>query len=384
MRNKSDNRARRVLRVLIFVAAVMLIGFMAGTGAATLAERAGLWGTDATTQSSGDGANQHPDGTSTEAPRVDSNADSGSYQPPVVSTSTWDESESPNYYRVLGPAQVGDRPDAGTVAYGSLDQLGRSTGAASVVTYESMEAGKARERGDLRDLRPSGWGHNEEVDMAMPDGTIYHGQLFNRSHLVAKSLGGDDELHNLVTGTRTQNVGANINGSEGGMAYAEGLVRGWLEQHRDGSVYYAAIPAYKGKELVPRSIIVDVRSSDGTLDQRVEVFNAARGFAIDYATGTFKVTESAESAAADIRSQHEATSSPSESTSDESEPTRTVTPTGSSESENGERKVIVTGSGKAYHHDESCKGLVNARSMEWVTVSEAEEMGRHPCGICGG
>ena len=384
--NKSESRAPHILRVLVFVAAVMIIGFMAGTGAATLAERAGLWGADAaaSVQSSGDEADPSSDGASSGASTADSEAAANSYRPPTVSASAWIEAESPNYYQVLGSAQVGEQPTTGTVVYGPLDKLGRSTGAVSVVTYESMEAGKARERGDLRNLAPSGWGHNEEVDMAMPDGSIYHGQLFNRSHLVAKSLGGDDELHNLVTGTRTQNVGANVGGSEGGMAYAEGLVRGWLERHHDGSVYYAATPAYEGKEFVPRSIIVDVRSSDGTLDQRVEVFNAARGFAIDYATGAFEVTESAESAAADIRARLGGTASAGQAESSEGEPTRSVTPTGSSESENGERKVIVTGSGKAYHHDETCKGLANARSMEWVTVSEAEEMGRHPCGICGG
>ena len=382
--NKNESRAPRILRVLVFVAAVMTIGFMAGLGAVTLAERVGLWGHDAALQLSDNAMVEDAGGASVEASQGDPGAANGSYKPPAVSANAWDETESPNYYRVLGSAQVGQQPAAGTVAYGPLDQLGRSTGAASVVTYESMEAGRARERGDLRDLAPSGWGYNQEVDIAMPDGSVYHGQLFNRSHLVAKSLGGDDELHNLVTGTRTQNVGANVGGSEGGMAYAEGLVRTWLEGHSDGSVYYAATPAYEGNELVPRSIIVDVRSSDGTLDQRVEVFNAARGFEIDYAKGTFEVTESAESAVADIRSQREGAGSESDFASGEDEPTRTVTPTGSSESEDGERKVIVTGSGKAYHHDETCKGLANARSMEWVTVSEAEEMGRHPCGICGG
>jgi DNA-entry nuclease len=102
--------------------------------------------------------------------------------------------------------------------YGRLDELGRATGAVALVTYDSMEAGRAREREDTSELYPTGWGHNQEVDIAMPDGTVYHGFLYNRSHLVAKSLGGDDALHNLICATRTQNVGANLDGWDGGMA----------------------------------------------------------------------------------------------------------------------------------------------------------------------
>ena len=384
--NESGPRGPHILRTLIFVAAVLLIGFMAGTGAVTLGERVGLWQSDAAASSQSAGQESSELAAEVGAPAASDPADAhaSSYVPPAVTAGTWDEAESPNYYRVLGSAQVGEQPAAGTVAYGALDSLGRPTGAVSVITYESMEAGRARERGDLRELRPAGWGHNEEVDIAMPDGSVYHGQIFNRSHLVAKSLGGDDELHNLVTATRTQNVGANVNGTEGGMAYVEGLARTWLESHPDGTVYYAATPAYRGDELLARSVIVDVRSSDGSLDQRVEVFNAARGFVIDYATGTFEVTEDAEAAAADIRARMGDTAFANDAASTEGEPTRSVQPTGTSTSEGGERKVIVTGSGKAYHHDETCKGLTNARSMEWVTVSEAEGMGRHPCGICGG
>ena len=302
--------------------------------------------------------------------------------------SSWDQTLAPNYYLVRGQAQVSDQPAPGTAVYGPLDSLGRTTGAKATVTYESMQNGLARERAEMTSQEPSGWGHNQEVDMAMPDGRVYHGFLFNRSHLIAKSLGGDDETHNLIMGTRTQNVGANVAGTDGGMAYAEGLARNWLDQHHDGTLYFAATPVYEGNELVARSVMVDIKSSDGAIDQRVEVFNAARGFDIDYATGTFAVTEDAYLAAQDIASSlgvaaggvdDEGSADAEASAAQDS-----VVPTGTSEAEDGERKVIVTGSGKAYHHDESCRGLVNARSMEWVTVSEAERMGRHPCGICGG
>jgi DNA-entry nuclease len=71
------------------------------------------------------------------------------------------------------------------------------------------------------------------------------------------------------------------------MAYCENLARMWLEDYPDGWLAYVATPVYEGDELVCRSVIVDMLSSDGELDVRIEVFNAAKGYTIDYATGEF-------------------------------------------------------------------------------------------------
>ena len=198
----------------------------------------------------------------------------------------WDEDAYPDYYRVVGTAVVDVELEPGEVVYEGLDWLGRTGRVVGNVTLDMAREGSDREREDISHIHPSGWGHNREVDIEMPGGNTYHGALFNRSHLLAKSLGGDDADYNLVTGTRTQNVGDN-RGQDGGMAYTEGIARDWLYDNPDGSVYYSATPVYEGDELVPRSVIVDVRSSDGSIDQEVEVFNAARGFEIDYATGEF-------------------------------------------------------------------------------------------------
>jgi hypothetical protein len=149
------------------------------------------------------------------------------------------------------------------------------------------------------------------------------------------------------------------------MAYGEGMARSWLETHREGSLYYAATPVYVGDELLARAVIVDIRTDDGSVDQRIMVYNAAKGFELDYATGDFRIVPDT---AGDERKTH-----------DEGTPAQT-----SASGEDAERRVIVTGSGRAYHHDESCRGLAQAKSMRWVSVAEAEQMGRHPCGICGG
>ena len=274
---------------------------------------------------------------------------------PAWEPSEWDGEAAPNYWREVGPAIVGDEPAAGTVDTLPLDAWGRARGASATVTAASMEAGIARERGDLGELTPSGWGDNAQVDMALPGGGSYHGYLWNRSHLVAKSLGGPDVLENVVCGTRTQNVGAND--GRGGMAYPERLCRDWLEANPRGSVYYRATPVYVGHEPVCRSVFVDVRSSDGTLDMRLEVYNAAAGFAIDYATGAF----SAQGAGVSAVPEQGAAREP-------------------------DRMVVVTGTGHAYHHDRTCPGLANANveNLREVPLSEAEASGKHACGICGG
>ena len=199
---------------------------------------------------------------------------------------SWNEDEYPEYYRVVGTAVVDVELEPGEVRYEGLDELGRTGRVTANVTLDMAREGSEREREDMSWIHPSGWGHNEQVDIVMPDGDTYHGAIFNRSHLLAKSLGGEEIPENMVTGTRTQNVGDN-RGQDGGMAYTEGIARDWLWDNREGSVYYSATPVYEGDELVPRSVIVDVRSSDGSIDQEIEVFNAVAGFEIDYSTGEF-------------------------------------------------------------------------------------------------
>lgn len=76
--------------------------------------------------------------------------------------------------------------------------------------------------------------------------------------------------------------------AKGGMRYSEIKAQEWLEANHDGTLYYGAKPVYEGNELVPRTVIVSMLSSDGTIDEKVIVFNSANGFEINYADGTFK------------------------------------------------------------------------------------------------
>lgn len=200
---------------------------------------------------------------------------------------------SGDYYTVLGPAQREREPKSpGTIEYCKVDRHDRATCAYGELTADLRKSARDRGRQEMT-VDPAGWGANLEVTIpAVGDvkgSQSYYGWFWNRSHLVADSLGGNAEAANLVTGTRTQNVGSTQVGGQasGGMAYAERIARKYLDSRnaRDCSLYYAVTPVYTGKEPIPRTVVVDMQSCDKSVDMRVEVANAASGWAIDYLTG---------------------------------------------------------------------------------------------------
>ena len=86
-----------------------------------------------------------------------------------------------------------------------------------ILTATDRAIAKARGRQPL-DTDPQGWpDSNPKVQVHFPTGVSYKGYFWNRSHLIADSLGGLPEENNLIAGTRAQNVGDNH--APGGMAY---------------------------------------------------------------------------------------------------------------------------------------------------------------------
>lgn len=200
-----------------------------------------------------------------------------------------------DYYSIIGPAELVYEPSApGSVDYCPPDELDRAVCAYGALTSSQREDAQARDRQAI-DVDPAGWGFNDEVDipaLAGIEGSVsYHGWFWNRSHMIADSLGGDPSLENLVTGTRTQNVGSTQTDGEasGGMAHTERIARNYLDTEDGDScpLYYAATPQYSGSELIPRTVIVDIQTCDKSIDSRVEVSNTANDFEIDYTTGKY-------------------------------------------------------------------------------------------------
>lgn len=181
----------------------------------------------------------------------------------------------------------------GQIGYCDLDKLKRATCAYGSLTADTRKAAQSRGRQDIT-VDPAGWPKtNPKVSIPakpdVPGSKPYKGFAVNRSHLLADSLGGEASAKNLVTGTRTQNVGSTQNKGQayGGMAMTEAIARDYLGNPNANKcpLYYAAKPVYQGDELVPRTVTVDIRSCDGKIDKRVTVFNTAQGLDINYRTG---------------------------------------------------------------------------------------------------
>ena len=203
------------------------------------------------------------------------------------SGSDYDESKFPDMYEVLGEAEIDERKFSTTYSY-SHDDLDRTTTAYGLVNYKAVMDSKGWRADFEPNSEPSGWykgkeSNNKKVSVKLPTGKIYNGYFYNRSHLIADSLGGRSYKYNVVTGTRQQNVGNNGNG---GMQYIEKKVVDYVLKTKN-NVYYEVTPVYNGNELVPRYVIVNAKSDDGVINEKVKVFNNASGYEINYADGSF-------------------------------------------------------------------------------------------------
>ena len=184
-------------------------------------------------------------------------------------------------YEVLGKAKFTIKEKDG-INYGGLDYLGRATYATTKITKAIIDREKTQNRQPIN-VNPSGWpAHNPKKKIINSDGSVYNGYFYNRSHMIADSLGGDAIVENLITGTRSQNVGGIDH--NGGMAYMENKIRDYFKHH-DGYVYYTVQNKYKDDELIPKYSIVNAKSSDSVIDECVKVLNVAHGYTIDYTTG---------------------------------------------------------------------------------------------------
>ena len=203
------------------------------------------------------------------------------------SGSDYDESKFPDMYEVLGKTEIDESKFSTTYSY-SHDDLDRTTTAYGLVNYKAVMDSKGWRADFEPNSEPSGWykgkeSNNKKVSVKLPTGKIYNGYFYNRSHLIADSLGGRSYKYNVITGTRQQNVGNNGNG---GMQYIEKKVVDYVEKTKN-NVYYSVEPYYEGNELVPRYVIVNAKSDDDVINEKVKVFNNASGYEINYSDGSF-------------------------------------------------------------------------------------------------
>ena len=196
----------------------------------------------------------------------------------VAANPTADEGD---YVEIDGNVPSFTVDDATTDAFQSfsqLDWLGRCGTAYACLGPETLPTDV---RGDISEIHPSGWVQNF-YDF------IEGESLYNRSHLIAHCLSGQDaNEQNLITGTRHFNADV--------MEPIEAMVLDYIE--RTGNhVLYRVTPVFEGDELVARGAQIESLSmEDGGQGVSLNVFlrNIQPGVAIDYATGNNWADEAA-------------------------------------------------------------------------------------------
>ncbi|HCK87544.1 MAG TPA: hypothetical protein DHW39_01920 [Erysipelotrichaceae bacterium] len=164
------------------------------------------------------------------------------------------------------------RQEAGRsyLSLSEMDALGRCGQAEAVICAAGLPSEK---RGSIQNVRPSGW-HTVRYDDVIEDRYLY-----NRCHLVAYELCGDNDERQLVTGTRYMNVS--------GMLPYENRVRDYVLS-TGNHVQYRATPVFIDEELVCRGILLEAYSVEDQgkgIQFCVFCFNVQPGIRIDYLTG---------------------------------------------------------------------------------------------------
>lgn len=154
--------------------------------------------------------------------------------------------------------------------YGELDSLGRCTAAIASLGKETMPTG---DRGSISSVKPTGWIQAQYSCIKTKD-------LYNRSHLIAWSLAGEDaNKQNLVTGTAHLNQGV--------MTQFEDMVLDYIRE-TGNHVAYRVTPLFKGNDLVCRGVQMEAYSIEDKGEGicfNVYCYNVQPGVIIDYSTG---------------------------------------------------------------------------------------------------
>ena len=129
------------------------------------------------------------------------------------------------------------------------------------------------ERGNISSVKPTGW---HSVTYSAVSG----GSLYNRSHLIAWSLAGENANNkNLITGTQYMNQ---LN-----MTEFEDQVRDYIKE-TGNHVMYRVTPIFEGNNLVATGVQMEAYSVEDEGEEisfNVFLYNVQPNIIINYATG---------------------------------------------------------------------------------------------------
>lgn len=156
--------------------------------------------------------------------------------------------------------------------YSPIDDLGRCGVAYANLCTELLPTEK---REDISSVYPSGWVQEKY------EGIVDQGWLYNRCHLIAYSLAGENaNEQNLITGTRYMNIE--------GMWQFEETVLYYLKENPDNHVLYRVTPLFEADNLVANGVLMEaysVEDNGAGVCFNVYCYNVSPGIVIDYATG---------------------------------------------------------------------------------------------------
>lgn len=161
--------------------------------------------------------------------------------------------------------------------YGDHDGYGRCGRAIANISKEKIDSVGKRDNNAVHKVSPTGW----------IEGNVNHeilsSTLYNRCHLIAHMLGGDDTQWNLVTGTSYLNSA---------MEYYENKIKNHINE-TNCHVLYRVTPVYKGDNLVASGVQLEAYSieDNGKLSFNVYLYNVQPGIDIDYANGNSEQTD---------------------------------------------------------------------------------------------
>ena len=164
--------------------------------------------------------------------------------------------------------------------YSQFDSLGRVGVAFACVCQNTMPTTDR----EGQSYKPTGWIQNSYS-------IVSGGSLYNRSHLIAWSLAGEnDTKENLATGTAYMNQHT--------MQIFENMVLNYLKSNTaTNKVLYRVTPVFNGDNLLCSGVLMEAYSLDdnGTDVQFcVFVYNIQEGVHLDYATGKNRLATSSD------------------------------------------------------------------------------------------
>lgn len=162
-------------------------------------------------------------------------------------------------------------------SYSELDGLGRCGAAYAKLGKELMPT---EPREEIGHIKPSGW-HTKKYN-----GIIEGNYLYNRCHLIAFSLAGENANEkNLITGTRFFNTN--------GMLPFETKIAEYIDE-TGNHVMYRVRPVYDGNNLVAKGVQMEAYSVEDEGEGicfNIFVYNYQPGIDIDYSTGESNIAK---------------------------------------------------------------------------------------------